>query len=68
MKLVNYDPLISRIKSDIDRLNLIPFTTLVSRVKAIKMNVLPRLLYIFQTVPFKVTDKDFIDWDKLTSR
>ena len=68
LKSINYDPLISRIKSDIVRWNLVPFTSLVSRVEAIKMNVLPRLLYLFQTLPVKVTNKDFIEWDRFISR
>lgn len=68
LKSINYDPLILKIKSDITRWNLIPFTSLVSRVEAIKMNILPRLLYMFQNLPVEITNKDFIEWDKLISR
>lgn len=68
LKSMNYDPLISRIKSDMVRWNLIQFTSLISRVEAIKMNVLPRLLYVFQTLPEEVTDKEFKEWDKVISR
>lgn len=68
LKSINYDPLISGIKSDIARWNLIPFTSLVSRVEAIKMNVPPRLLYIFQTQPVEITDRYFREWDRFISR
>lgn len=49
LKFINYDTLISKIKSDLERWNLIPFTSLVSRVEVIKMIILPKLLYTFQT-------------------
>ncbi len=68
LKSINYDALISRIKSDIERWNLIPFTSLASRVEVVKMNILPRLLYVFQTLPVELTDTDFIEWDKFISR
>ena len=32
------------------------------------MNLLPRLLYLFQTLPVEVTDKEFMEWDKMISR
>lgn len=58
----------STIKSDIGRWNLIPFASIASRAEAIKINVLPRLLYLFQTLPVDVMDKDFTEWDKFISR
>lgn len=68
LKSINYDPLLSGIKSDIGRWSLIPFMSITSRVEVIKMNILPRLLYLFQTLPVEVTDKDFMEWDKMISR
>ena len=50
-----------------ERWNLISFTSLVSRVEAVQMNVLPRLLYVFQSLPVEVTDKDFTEWGKFIS-
>ena len=32
------------------------------------MNILPRLLYLFQTLPVEVTTQQFAEWDKLISR
>lgn len=42
--------------------------SLASRVEVVKMNILPRLLYVFQTLPVELTDTDFIEWDKFISR
>lgn len=49
LKSINYAPLISQIKSDTGKWNLVMFTSLDSRIKVIKMNVLPRLLHLLQT-------------------
>uniref|UniRef100_A0A671UN80 Reverse transcriptase domain-containing protein n=1 Tax=Sparus aurata TaxID=8175 RepID=A0A671UN80_SPAAU len=68
LKSSNYEKLINRIKSDISRWNLIPYTSIVQRVEVIKMNVLPRLLYLFHSLPVEVPDTDFKEWDKLISR
>lgn len=32
------------------------------------MNVLPRLLYLFQSLPVEVTEKELREWDKMISR
>ena len=64
----NYGPLSSKIKSDLHRWNLIPFLNLNSRIRAVKMNILPRLLYIFRTLPVEVNDDQFREWDKWISR
>ena len=45
---LNYGPLNAKIKSDILRWSLIPFLSLSSRVESVKINILPRLLYLFQ--------------------
>ena len=59
---------ISTIKSDLEKWTLIPFARLASRVEVVKTNILPRLLYVFQTLPVEVTGTDFIEWEKLISR
>lgn len=43
-------------KEDIARWNLIPFLSLNSGIDYIKINILPRLLYLFQTLPSKNTN------------
>ncbi len=64
----NYDPLISKIKSDLTRWDLVPFLGLGRRVEAIKMNVLPRLLHLFQNIPVELPKGKFQELDKLISR
>lgn len=65
---VNVAPLIAKIKGDISRWNLIPFLSMSSRVKSVKMNILPRLLYLFQSLPVIIPVQHFVEWDKLFSR
>lgn len=65
---LNFNLLNKKIKGDIKRWDLIPFLTLESRVESVKMNVLPRLLYLFQTIPTEIPDTQFNDWDRLISR
>lgn len=65
---LNYGPLNNNIKSDIQRWSLIPFLGLHSRVESIRMNVLPRLLYLFQSLPVEIPIEQFMDWDKMISR
>lgn len=38
------------------------------RIRTIKMNILPRLLYLFQSLPVDIPDTQFNKWDKLISR
>ncbi len=39
-----------------------------NRIDTIKMNMLPRLLYLFQSLPVEVPLKQFREWDKWISR
>lgn len=55
----NYDPLLSMIKKDLQRWKTVPFLTLQSRVESIRMNVLRRLLYLFQSLPIWIPQKHF---------
>lgn len=65
---INYGPLNSKIKADIQRWNLIPFLSLSSRIESIGMNILPRMLYLFQCLPVKIPSKQFLEWDRLIAR
>lgn len=65
---LNHDSLISKIKADLFRWNLIPFLSLAQRVEAVKMNILPRLLYLFQTIPIECGMARLQELDKMISR
>lgn len=41
---------------------------LSSRIESIKMNILPRLLYLFQTLLIKIEQKQFNKWKKILAR
>ncbi len=40
----------------------------VTRIEVIKIKVLPRLLYLFQSIPQMIPETQFRHWDKLISR
>ena len=54
----NYVKLDKEIKSDLDRWAILPLD-IGSRIETIKMNVLPRLLYLFQSLPIEIPEKQF---------
>ena len=63
----NYDKLISQIKNDLERWEMLPIS-LVGRVETIRMNVLPRLLFLFCSLPIAVPVSTFKLLDRLVSR
>ncbi len=63
----NYGPLKKSIKSDIDRWSQLPLY-MHNRIEIVKINLLPQLLYLFQSLPNAVTLNQFNEWDKWTSR
>ena len=62
----NFPPLIDKLKCDLDRWNSLHIT-LAGRVNCIKMNVLPRFLYLFQSLPVFLPKSFFRMVDKLIS-
>lgn len=63
----NYSKISDEIKRDLSK-----WTNLIldfsSRIEVIKMNVLPRLLYLFISLPITIPDSQFVKWDKEISR
>lgn len=47
---VNYSPMVVSITSSIDRWNSLPLS-LIARINVFKLNVMPKLLYLFQNIP-----------------
>lgn len=62
----NFPPLLKCLKSDLDRWNLLPLS-LGGRINVIKMNIMPRFLFVFQCIPIFLTRSFFINIDKLLS-
>src|SRR4029434_10254663 len=63
----NYEEVNNLIKTDIERWSTYPMD-LTDRINAVKMNIQPRLLYLFQSLPVEVPQAQFTKWDKLISR
>lgn len=63
----NYTQINEELRRDIARWSMLQLD-LSSRIEIIKMNVLPRLLYLFQTLPVMIPQKQFIEWDRQISR
>lgn len=63
----NYTKINHDIRQDLERWSAIVLD-FSSRIEIIKINVLPRLIYLFQSLPVKVPPKQFTEWDKWISR
>uniref|UniRef100_A0A3P9LQY6 Reverse transcriptase domain-containing protein n=1 Tax=Oryzias latipes TaxID=8090 RepID=A0A3P9LQY6_ORYLA len=63
----NYNTVNSNINLDIKRWSTYPFD-LTDRINVVKMNILPRLLFLFQSLPIEIPPKQYIEWDRMISR
>jgi len=63
----NYDNLNQDIKKYISRWSTLPLD-LNSRIEIVKLNVLPKCFYLFQSLPVEVPQGQFINWDRMISR
>ncbi|CAH2313222.1 Hypothetical predicted protein [Pelobates cultripes] len=57
---LNYKPLLTTAHQDLQRWDKLGISWL-GRVTTVKMNLLPRFLYLFQTLPIPIRKKDFCD-------
>lgn len=62
----NFLPLMEQIKLDLERWKALHLT-IAGRINCIKMNVLPRFLYLFQCLPVFLPKSYFSSFDKLIS-
>lgn len=63
----NYEHIDKNIREDIDRWITYPMG-LIDRINVVKMNILPRLLYVFSSLPVHVSKDQFHKWDRCISR
>ena len=63
----NYTVLNDNIKRDVTKWStmILDFS---SRIEVVKMNLLPRLLYLFLSLPVRIPESQFSAWDKMISR
>lgn len=59
----NYEELWKEMKKDLIRWNSLNLS-LLGRISSVKMNVLPRILYLFQTLPVIHKKSYFVYWKK----
>ena len=63
----NYDLITREIQTDLDRWVPVVFN-MWDRIETIKMNILPRLLFLFQSLPIEIPKKQFDNWNRMISR
>uniref|UniRef100_A0A3B3HLW5 Reverse transcriptase domain-containing protein n=1 Tax=Oryzias latipes TaxID=8090 RepID=A0A3B3HLW5_ORYLA len=64
---INYSRMNNAIQKDLTKWTSL-FMDLSSKIEVIKMNVLPRLLYLFSSLPVQIPEDQFVKWDKQVSR
>lgn len=62
----NYNPTIASISKSVDRWSNLPIS-LMGRINILKMNVLPKLLYLFQNIPLPLPPDFFPRMKKMFS-
>lgn len=63
----NFSPLLSRLTKDFHRWSLLPLS-LAGRINCVKMNVLPKFLYLFQCIPIFIPKSFFVTLDSSISQ
>ncbi len=62
----NYVKLLNQTKTDLQRWMDLPLS-LIGRINTIKMNILPKFIYLFHSIPFKIPKYFFKDLNKAIS-
>ena len=60
----NFGNLENSVKQDLNRWKILPLT-LLEKINTIKMNILPRFLFLFQNLPIYIPPTSFNVWDGL---
>lgn len=63
----NYDKLMDKISADLNKWAVLPLA-MSGKIESIRMNVLSRLLFLFQTLPLSPPKSMFTVLDRLISR
>uniref|UniRef100_A0A8C6VPD0 Immunoglobulin V-set domain-containing protein n=1 Tax=Naja naja TaxID=35670 RepID=A0A8C6VPD0_NAJNA len=63
----NYIKILKQIKKDLDNWNKMQISFL-GRIATIKMNILPKVLYLFQTIPILTNNFFFTELDKMVMK
>jgi len=64
---INYNCINKKKYDDLDGWSLLPLD-FGSRIRSIKMNILPSLLYLFLSLPVEIPLKQFREWNKHISQ
>lgn len=59
----NYDPLVSKVIDSLERWNSLPIS-IIGRINIIKMSILPKFLYLFQSIPLPLSASFFSTLNK----
>ncbi len=62
----NYNPILKKLESDVQRWTVI-YLSLAGKINSVKMNVIPRLLYLFQSLPIFLPKSFFRSTNRLLS-
>uniref|UniRef100_A0A3P8SZA0 Reverse transcriptase domain-containing protein n=1 Tax=Amphiprion percula TaxID=161767 RepID=A0A3P8SZA0_AMPPE len=63
----NYKPITQEISRDLDRWSTLPLS-LLGRIESLRMNIIPKLLYLFQMLPIDIPKSTFDKLDRLFSK
>ncbi len=64
---INYNYINKKIYDDLGGWGFLPLH-FGSRIRSVKMNILPRLLYLFLSLPIEIPQEQFREWNKHISR